>query len=156
MAGRGAETGSGLGRDYSQSSFTTIACEERATIETGMDEVLAICTDLFFAVKIGDSGKRAGIPVRFLKSREALLEAARGGVVLIVLDLNCREVDCTELVRDLKKDPACAAIPVTAFVSHVQAELIHAARQAGCDRVLARSAFVKELDQIMRTAHAPS
>lgn len=119
-----------------------------------MHGVLSICTDLFFAVKIGDAAKRSGIQVKFPKSRELLLDAARAGAALIVLDLNCRDVDCVELVRALKSDPACAAIPVTAFVSHVQADLIHAAREAGCDRVLARSAFVKELDQILRTAAA--
>lgn len=121
-----------------------------------MKEVLAVCTDLFFAVKIGDAAKRAGVQARFFKSGQSLLEAARHGAAMIVVDLNCREVDGAGVIRELKADPACAATPITAFVSHVQSETIREARAAGCDRVLARSAFVKEIDPMMQALKAPA
>lgn len=110
-----------------------------------MSVALVVCTDLFFAVKIDDAARRAGIQTKFVKSPESLREAARAGAEIAILDLNCRDLDGIEAIRTLKEDPHTAAIPVTGFVSHVQTEVIRAARQAGCDRVLARSAFVKEL-----------
>lgn len=117
-----------------------------------MNVALVVCTDLFFAVKIDDAAKRAGIQPKFLKSRDSLVEAARGGAALVVLDLNCRDVDAASLLRDLASDPATAHIPAVAFVSHVQTELIRSARETGYGRVLARSAFVKELPELMRAA----
>jgi hypothetical protein len=49
----------------------------------------------------------------------------------------------------MKADPELAAIPSIGFVSHVQTELIDAARQAGVDEVLARSAFTMRLPEIL-------
>jgi CheY-like chemotaxis protein len=120
-----------------------------------MNDILAVCTDLFFAVKIGDAARRTGRRAKFVKSRESMLEAARAGAAMIILDLNCRDVDCTGLVRALKADPATEAIPQTAFVAHVESGVIREARNAGCEHVLARSAFVKELDAILSSTKQP-
>ena len=46
-------------------------------------------------------------------------------------------------------DAKAKGIPVIAFLSHVQTDLAAAAREAGCDILLARSAFVRELPQLM-------
>ncbi len=110
---------------------------------------MAVCTDLFFVVKIQDAAKRAGLELKCYKTRESAMDAARNGVRMVVLDLNCREVDCVDLARSLKAHPATAAIPQVAFLSHVQADLARAAQQAGCDRVMARSAFSNGVVQIM-------
>ncbi len=48
------------------------------------------------------------------------------------------------------REPALAAIPTIGFVSHVQADLIDAARQAGVGEVLARSAFTMRLGEILK------
>jgi hypothetical protein len=50
----------------------------------------------------------------------------------------------------LKTDPALAGIPTLGFVSHVDSPTIEAARRAGVDRVLARSAFVEQLPELLR------
>jgi hypothetical protein len=49
----------------------------------------------------------------------------------------------------LKADPDLRDIPTTGFVSHVNTALIMAARQAGMDEVMARSAFAANLPQIL-------
>jgi len=41
-------------------------------------------------------------------------------------------------------------VPTVGFVSHVQANLIADARRAGVDQVLARSAFVTQLPQLLQ------
>jgi hypothetical protein len=40
-------------------------------------------------------------------------------------------------------------VPTVGFLSHVQRDLAVAAREAGCDRVMARSAFTKDLPTIL-------
>ena len=46
-------------------------------------------------------------------------------------------------------DPALAAIPTLGYASHVQTDVINAARQAGVGEVLARSAFTQQLGDIL-------
>jgi len=45
--------------------------------------------------------------------------------------------------------------PVLGFASHVAAETIAAARGAGCDEVLARSAFTRRLPELLRKLASP-
>ena len=55
--------------------------------------------------------------------------------------------------RDRRGDegriPALASIPTVGYASHVQTDVINAARQAGVGEVLARSAFVQQLADIL-------
>ena len=112
--------------------------------------VLAVVEDLFFTVKINEAAKRAGLPAKFVKSEmDALHQAARGPAVIIV-DLNCASVDTLELIRKLKADEATNKISLIGYVSHVQGELKQQAQDAGCDIVLARSAFSQNLPQILK------
>src|SRR5215831_2045238 len=104
-------------------------------------KLVAVLDDLFFTVKINESAKRAGIPVEFIKSEQDALEKARSKPVLMILDLNCRSIDPLDLIRKLKSDAATKDVAVIGYLSHVQGDLKQQAHEAGCDRVLARSAF---------------
>jgi CheY-like chemotaxis protein len=111
-------------------------------------KVLAVVEDLLFTVKINESAKRAGVPIAFVKSqRDALDQAPTAS--LIILDLNFESIDPISLIRKLKTDPSVAKIQLLAYVSHVQGDLKQAAQEAGCDMVLARSAFSQNLLQLL-------
>lgn len=114
-------------------------------------KVLAVVEDLFFTVKINESAKRAGVPVAFVKSQRDALDQAQAAEhpSLIILDLNFDAIDPVDLVRQFKTDPALSKIQLIGYVSHVQGELKQAAQEAGCDMVLARSAFSQNLLQLM-------
>ena len=58
-------------------------------------------------------------------------------------------MDTVSIVAKLKALPALADTPCVGFVRHEMSELIDAARQAGCDQVLSRNAFSKNLPQIL-------
>ncbi len=119
-------------------------------------KILAILQDLFFTVKIHDAAQRAGLPVEFVKSeKDALDRAAAEQPVLVILDLNFADVDVLHLIRALKSGEATKKIGLIGYVSHVQGELKHQAQEAGCDTVLARSAFSQNLQQILKR-HAGS
>ena len=113
-------------------------------------KILAVLDDLFFTVKINEAAKRTGVPVEFVKSARDALDKAQAHPPVIILDLNCASVDPLKLIRDLKSNASLKRIRLIGFVSHVQAELIQNAREAGCDVVLARSAFSKDLQRILK------
>jgi len=113
-------------------------------------KVLAVLDDLFFTVKINEAAKRAGLSVTFVKSQRDALDQAVAGAALIILDLNFAGIQPVELIQKFKADPSLQKINLVGYVSHVQGELKQEAQEAGCDMVLARSAFSQSLQQIMK------
>ncbi len=120
----------------------------------GNKKLLAVVEDLLFAVKIGDAAKRSGLEAVFVKTEEDAIANAKLQPLLIILDLNINRVEPVELIRKLK-DGDTKQIPLIAFVSHVQGDLKQQAHDAGCDMVMARSAFSQNLQQILKR-HASS
>jgi len=113
-------------------------------------KILAVLEDLFFTVKINESAKRAGLPIQFLKSETDVLEQAKSQPTLIIIDLNCHAIDPLKLIAELKGNPQLKSISLLGYMSHVQVELKRKAQDAGCDMVLARSAFSQNLPQILK------
>ncbi|HEV2177998.1 MAG TPA: response regulator [Terriglobia bacterium] len=114
--------------------------------------ILAAVEDLFFLARIQETARRTGVGVEAVNpatlGQELQVHPGRE-VSAIILDLNCRFVSAVELLRALKTAPSTRGIPVVGFVSHVQGDLIAAARSAGCDTVLARSAFTAQLPELL-------
>jgi PleD family two-component response regulator len=115
-----------------------------------MQTIIAIVDDLFFASKIRGTGEQVGTRVLFVKSIDMAVQKARDeSPALIIADLNASCCDAVELARALKADDASLSVPLIGFFSHVQTELQTAAIEAGYDRVLPRSAFTKNLAEIL-------
>jgi CheY-like chemotaxis protein len=113
--------------------------------------VLAAVDDLMFCSRISTAARAVGTPLTFTRSVEAVLSAARTATpALVILDLNSARARPLEIVAALKADPALAAIPTVGFVKHVDTATIEAARSAGVDRILARSAFVEQLPRLLQ------
>lgn len=112
--------------------------------------LLAVVDDLMFVVKINDMAKRAGLTAKFVKSEFDALELARELPAVIIIDLNGHSVDPIALIEKLKASDETRAVNTVAYVSHVQAELKQKAQEAGCDMVLARSAFSTNLPMILK------
>jgi len=112
--------------------------------------VIAVVDDLFFASKIRGAGEQAGVGVTFVKSiADAIRKARENASDLIIADMNAQCCDAIELARSVKADDALSAIALLGFFSHVQTELQQAAKAAGFDRVMPRSAFTKQLSDIL-------
>jgi CheY-like chemotaxis protein len=116
----------------------------------GKKKVLAVVDDLFFTVKISDAAKRAGLDVEYVKSDEDVMEKAKENPTLIIFDLNFNGIEPLKLISALKAAEQSKPISLIAYLSHVQGELKQKAHEAGCDMVLARSAFSQNLIQIMK------
>lgn len=113
-------------------------------------KILAVVDDIFFLTKIQQTARQLGLAVEPAAPETLQERLASDGAGAILLDLNHRSGRAIELLRTLKKDPAVRSVPVVAFLSHVQADLAQSARVAGCDRVLARSAFSQQLPNLLR------
>jgi DNA-binding NarL/FixJ family response regulator len=112
-------------------------------------KVLAGVDDMFFASKIRETAKHLNVELRFARNPDALIEASRKETPdLIIVDLNSEKLDPIGLAKRLKDEGLSSTL--MGFCSHVQTELIQQAEQAGYDRVLPRSAFTKQLPEILR------
>ena len=108
--------------------------------------ILAAVEDLLFKSKISDTASQLGIDAAFPRNPRKLLEALRESPPdLLVIDLNSARFEPLALLRSVRSDEATRDVSTVGFLSHVQKDLAVAAREAGCDRVVARSAFTKDL-----------
>jgi len=113
-------------------------------------KVVAVVSDLFFAAKINEAAKRAGVTVEYVVDHEKVLERADSQPGVIIFDLNLESADPLGLIGKLKENPHWKTISLIAFVPHVQGELRQEAQKRGCDLVLPRSSFSMNLTQILK------
>ena len=113
--------------------------------------ILAVLDDLMFSSKIKTTAGQLGVAVTFARSADAALaEMKKTAPSLVILDLNNARTNPLGIVASMREDPALASIPTVGYASHVQTDVINAARQAGVGEVLARSAFTIQLADILR------
>ena len=112
--------------------------------------VLIAVDDLLFSSKIRATAKQAGVEIAFARTPSEILEQARTiKPALAIFDLNSAKTDPVATIAAIKQDPELSAIRTIGFASHVHTELIRAARAAGADDVLPRSAFASQLAGIL-------
>ncbi len=112
--------------------------------------IVTVVEDLFFLAKIQQTAQQVGVTTQAASPTSALQEIGELLPQAVILDLNHRSISALDLVRALKVDPGTRSIPIIGFVSHVQSDRVSAARAAGCDQVMARSAFAQQLPELLR------
>lgn len=113
-------------------------------------KVVAAVEDLLFKSKISETASTLGVEALFPRSPKKLVEKVHESPPdLLILDLNSARFEPLQLLEQLKSDEASRSVPVVGFLSHVQKDLAVAARESGCDRVVARSAFTRDLPEIL-------
>jgi PleD family two-component response regulator len=116
--------------------------------------ILIAVDDLLFSSKIRSTAKLVGAEILFTRTPDEILREARARrPALVIFDLNAEKADPLATIQALKADPELASIRALGFVSHVRADLIGAARDAGAE-VLPRSAFAANLGDILKGAGA--
>jgi len=105
---------------------------------------------LFFSVKLTEAAKRCGLALEFVKDPEEVLEKAKEKPTLIVFDLNFDAAEPVSLIAKLKSNAVTKGVSLLGYLSHIQVELKQSAQDAGCDMVMARSAFSLNLTQIFK------
>jgi DNA-binding NarL/FixJ family response regulator len=116
--------------------------------------IVCVIDDLMFSIKISSAAKTiGGIDLFFERSPDMVLSRIREKrPSLVIFDLNSARMNPLDALAAIKADPELSGIRTLGFVSHVDAETIAAARAAGIDQVLARSAFAAQLPAILTGA----
>ncbi len=103
-----------------------------------------------FTSKIRSAAQHAGATVSFARSAASALEQMQQNApALVIFDLNNPRTDPLGIVAAMKADARLMQIPTVGYVSHVDGATIEAARAAGVGTVLARSAFVTQLPDLL-------
>lgn len=112
--------------------------------------IVCAIDDLMFSVRISTAAKSLQSDVYFERSADKVLDTVRAKrPTLVIFDLNSSRMRPLEALAQIKGDPELAAIRTLGYVAHADSATIDAARAAGIDRVMARSAFVNQLGGIL-------
>ena len=113
-------------------------------------KILVVLDDLIFSSKIREAAKPLSIDLEFIKSPNGLSHKIKSEQPsLLIFDLNFKSCNPLQIIKDLKSSPELKDIPILGYLSHVQTELKEEAVKAGCDLVLPRSRFSRELREIL-------
>ena len=116
---------------------------------TEAPSVIAVVDDLMFLSRIREAAKGRGLAVRAVRTVADLVAACRLGARTVIVDLDTPRLPVMEAVAAMAADPALAAVHVIGFYSHVDQARARAAEAAGCHTVLPRSAFVRQLHDLL-------
>jgi CheY-like chemotaxis protein len=112
--------------------------------------ILVVADDLLFRSKISTAAKTLGVVVRAATTPDAAIERARTDrPTLVLIDLDGQRPAPFEVLQRLAADPALRGLHTVGFVSHVHADLVRRARDLGISQVMARSAFVAGLADLL-------
>jgi FixJ family two-component response regulator len=112
---------------------------------------LLISPDLFFTSKVTGTAQALGLNVEaFDDLSMATARLSSGEVTCVLFDLSAPRASVTELFAALP-----TAVPVIAFGSHVNVELLSSAKSAGAV-VMPRSQFAANLPDILKSYLAAS
>ena len=105
-------------------------------------KIAALVDDLFFSSKIMETARQVGSEVVFCRSAEGVPPDA----IRICVDLNANSFDPVGEIHKLKRSHSA---PIVAYLSHLQVDLKRKAEEAGAREVIARSAFVNRLPELL-------
>lgn len=108
--------------------------------------VVVMVTDLMFQSRLREQIPALGYEVVVADTADAVDGILAAGPALVVLDLHITGIDWQHAVAAAKERD----VPILAFGRHTEAQLLHSAREAGCDRVVPRSTLVQELPSLVK------
>ena len=110
---------------------------------------ILLSDDLIFTSRITGAARAHGLDMCAVSALATLEEMSRQRPpACVVVDLHFPGLMIAELVPTLKQLGPCT---IVGYGSHVAAELLRHARDAGCDVVLPRSKFVEVLETEIAT-----
>jgi hypothetical protein len=126
-----------------------LAPDAPAALNAGMTDasakpVLLLVRDLMFMARVTGTARELGVPVKVVRDPAKLSGEAGAQGGRLIVDLNLE--GAIEAAAEWK---GATGGSVAGFVSHVDTETIRRAREAGIDRVMARSQFVQVLPELL-------
>jgi DNA-binding response OmpR family regulator len=118
--------------------------------------LLAVVDDLFVRSRIDTAAGLAGVEVQYVGSMADVRAATDNRPPRAVLvGMAATRRPWPELIRQIRAESALAGVHILAFGPHMNLQLRAQALDAGADRVVANSAFVRLLPTLLATPTAP-
>lgn len=118
--------------------------------------IFVVCSDMMFSAKIREAGASPGAVFEFIGGEEQFDRALEGfKAVLLLVDLHHPKLGgeaAGGLVKKLRASPKNKGAYAMAWGAHTEPVMLRAAEKAGFDKALPRSAFVREMPDIVRRA----
>ncbi len=119
-------------------------------VKVGGLSILVGLKDLSFCPKISKTAARLGIQAHFASRAKEFWDKAHEILPsLIILDLGAAALDPLDLVLALKLDPVLHEVPVLGYAAQVGGEIRAKALAAGCEEVLVRTTFSRQLPALL-------
>ena len=114
----------------------------------GALDVVSVTADLLFVAKIGEVAKALGLRYKNVRTAGKFAETLAPESRVVILDLT-HEREVFGVLEQLRDAPR-GGLRVVGFFPHVSPETAARAHSYGFVRVMARSKFVGDLEQILR------
>lgn len=109
--------------------------------------ILAGVIDLMFRSRIEEVARRVGREVEVVRDPDALVERARAGATLILIDLDSAAFRPIETIAAIRRENP--HVRIVGFLSHVHRDVQQKAMEAGCTEAIPRGEFTKRLSEIL-------
>jgi hypothetical protein len=117
--------------------------------------LLAIVDDLMVRSRIDAAAGVAGVEVQYVRTSDEIRAAVAGRPArALLVGMAATRRPWPDLLRQVRADPALRDLYVLAFGPHMNLGLRTQALDAGADRVVANSAFIRLLPAILATPTA--
>jgi DNA-binding response OmpR family regulator len=114
--------------------------------------IVIVSSDLLLQSRVAEVARRAGYETALADTTDELAAALDGAVALVTLDLHVVGLDWRAAAALAHE----RSVPVLAYGRHTEAALLREARDAGCERVVPRSALVEDLPGLIATLAKPA
>jgi CheY-like chemotaxis protein len=115
--------------------------------------ILVVDDNLLFSSRLLSGLRQLGAAATLVDVAGEVVSRARAVKPdAILIDLASRSLSSAQRVRELKADADLASIPIVGYCGHLETQLIDDGRAAGCDVVVANSALVSGLPDVIRRA----
>lgn len=134
--------------------------------------IIVFVADLMFTSKIENVARGLGYRIRWIETAQDISALAPGEAespgerltgqqgelfekitawqpALLLFDLGNEAIPWARWIPTLKSSPATRRVPILAYGSHVQVDVLAEARRVGADKVLARSRFTADMPQLL-------
>ena len=119
--------------------------------EAVQTRVVAVLDDMFFSSKIKQAAKQTGTDLEIIKNSGGLIESLISAPPsLIIIDLNSKKFNSLDLIKNIKATSVLEGVTMLGYMPHVEEELKKQAVLVGCDVVMPRSRFSRELVEILK------
>ncbi len=112
--------------------------------------ILALVTDLFFTLKIGDTAKSVGLPIQFAGSAEEFLDSfQKTRPALVIADLTLNGIDVAALFEELAADAHQVTVPILGYTTHADWKRTGPLHDR-CTKVVTKDTLSRSLAELMQ------